>query len=85
MLNKHNLNKFKFYFGITLSAIALTFSPLASITSYAADPTDVEVCADYREWRYKIENGKLYKALYNASTGRWETDWMYVCDWPPEE
>lgn len=30
------------------------------------------------EWRYKIENGKLYKRLWNNSENRWETGWI-VC------
>ena len=38
--------------------------------------------ADILEWRVKIENGKLYKRLYNTSTMEWVGDWIYVCDYP---
>lgn len=32
------------------------------------------------EWIYKIEDGKLYKALMNMMTGNLEIDWTYVRD-----
>ncbi len=32
------------------------------------------------EWVYKIVNDKLYKRLYNASTGAWVGEWIYVRD-----
>lgn len=31
-----------------------------------------------KKWVYKVENGKIYKRLYNASTASWEGDWIYV-------
>ena len=34
------------------------------------------------QYRYKIENGKLYKRLYNYTIGVWVGDWIYVCDYP---
>lgn len=27
-------------------------------------------------WRYKIENGNLYKRLYNYSMSQWVGDWI---------
>ena len=32
-----------------------------------------------KQWYFKEANGKLYKRLYNHQTGKWETDWIYVC------
>ncbi len=32
------------------------------------------------EWIYKIEDGKLYKRLYNHTTDKYITDWIYVRD-----
>lgn len=32
--------------------------------------------ADILQWRYKIVDGKIYKRLYNASTGHWVGDWI---------
>lgn len=40
--------------------------------------SEVETRADIKEWRYKVIDGHLYKRLFNASTGRWETDWILV-------
>lgn len=34
------------------------------------------------QYRYKIENGKMYKRLYNYTVGEWVGDWIYVCDYP---
>ncbi len=39
---------------------------------------DAQERTDIKEWRFKVENGHLYKRLYNRSTGRWETDWILV-------
>ncbi len=49
----------------------------ASICEAASD-TEISVCADILEWIYKVEDGKVYRRLYNASTGEWIGDWIYV-------
>lgn len=79
MFNKKNRNKIKFFLGMLLCALSVSIAP---ITSIAAEAGDVELYAEYKEWVYRIEDGKLYKALFNNSTGLYETDWIYVCDWP---
>lgn len=28
------------------------------------------------EWRYKIENGKKYRRLWDATNEKWLTDWI---------
>ena len=78
MFNKTCLSKIRVFAGMALCALAVLASPCAALTSYAADPGDVSVCTEFREWRFKIEDGKLWRRLYNASTGLWETDWLYV-------
>ena len=30
----------------------------------------------------EFENGKIYKRLYNCSTGNWEGDWIYLGEYP---
>lgn len=30
------------------------------------------------EWRYKVENGKLYKRLFNYTTEQWVGEWILV-------
>lgn len=34
-------------------------------------------------WIYKIEDGKKYKRLYNASTRNWVGDWIYIGEYEP--
>lgn len=85
MLNKTLQNKIKLCIGMLLCAIAVLSTPTTTIVTYASESGDIEARTDFREWLYKIENDKLYKRLYNQTTGLWETDWIYVCDWPPEE
>ena len=33
-------------------------------------------------WKYKTENGKIYKRLLDCDTDKWLTDWIYVRDIP---
>jgi len=84
MFSQKLLNSVKLCFGIILCSLAVLLTPAMSITTYASNG-DIELCTNFREWVYKIMDGKMYKRLYNASTGLYETDWIYVCDWPPEE
>lgn len=42
------------------------------------EANEIQPRTDIKQWRYKVENGNLYKRLYNYSTGRWETDWIFV-------
>ncbi len=39
---------------------------------------DIETRADHLGWKYKIENGKMYKRLFNYTRNRWETEWELV-------
>lgn len=41
------------------------------------DPSH-EIQGDVFEWRYKFENGQLYKRLINITTGEWVGDWELV-------
>ena len=33
---------------------------------------------DVLVWKYKSINGKMYKRLYNKTTGKWVGDWIRV-------
>ena len=78
MFNKKNRIKIKTFTGILMCAVAVLAAPCTSLISYASESTDIEARTEIREWRFKIEDGKLYRRLYNRSTGLWETDWIYV-------
>ena len=84
MFNKKSWNRIKAFAGMLMCAMAVLAAPCTSLTSYAAETTGVEARTEIREWCFKVEDGKLYKRLYNASTGLWETDWIYVCDYDGE-
>ena len=47
-----------------------------------ADNYGIAPIKDDIQYRFKIENGKLYKRLYNYTVGEWVGDWIYVCDYP---
>ena len=42
------------------------------------EENEIQPRTDIKQWRYKVENGNLYKRLYNYSTGHWETDCIFV-------
>ena len=81
-------------FRLTLSALCCsmflslpaTASPISDYqeSAYATACTAVDTSAvpyaDGLQWYYQIENGKMYKRLYNTSTGNWVGDWIYVTD-----
>ena len=47
-----------------------------SINSYSDN--NISPLSDDIRWRYKIENGKKYKCLYNYTTEQWIGDWILV-------
>lgn len=34
-------------------------------------------------WRYKVEDGKIYKRLFNATTQTYIGEWIYVGEYNP--
>lgn len=39
---------------------------------------NISPLSDIIDWRVKVINGKLYKRLYNYSTGEWVGPWILV-------
>ena len=67
--------------GIAAFGIATLFSPAATtVAEAAAEETSISPYAHRIAWRYKEENGKLYRRLYNYTTASWVGEWQYVCD-----
>lgn len=70
-------------FKILVTIIVLTFS--FSGTSFAqekavvAEKSNSIARADVIKYVYKVENGKLYRRLYNYSKDTWLGDWE-LCD-----
>lgn len=63
-------------------ALAVLISPAAALPVQAAVPQEETVMpmSDAISWVYKAENNKLYRRLFNHSTGNWLGPWMYVRD-----
>lgn len=55
------------------------------ISSEISNSSDASICADILQWLYKIEDGKVYRRLYNASTAEWIGDWIYVGEYNPAD
>lgn len=69
-------------FVLTLSVCSLQPAFTASAASQGCPVEQYENSVTPRshliEWVYKVEDGKIYKRLYNASTATWLGDWIYV-------
>lgn len=69
-----------------LCSLSLLFvAPEFSISASAATPPSeegIQPQADIIEWIYEQRGTHLYKRLYNASTGNWIGDWIYVGEVP---
>lgn len=67
--------------------LGMTFAaPVAGIQVKAANVSGgATVQAHIITYCYKIENGALYKRLYNHSTGQYVGDWIFVRYLTPED
>lgn len=86
MKTKNAILAATFILTLSVSCLQPAITASASNTSCSTEQTENSVSprSDIKEWIYKTENGKLYKRLYNTSTDTWETDWIYVCEYPGE-
>lgn len=62
--------------------VAFVFGSTIPVVSISAASQTIlnEPRADIIEWRYKVENGKMYRRQYNYSKQEWIGDWEYVTD-----
>ena len=72
---------------ITAAAVAgcctlMVAAPVStmSVQAAAGNQTVAEPNHAIKEWVFKESNGKLYKRLWNCSTGHFEGDWIYLRD-----
>lgn len=49
-----------------------------SVKTLMSEDTMVSPLSDIIEWRYKEQNGKLYKRLFNYTKEKWVGDWVLV-------
>jgi hypothetical protein len=81
-MKQKKIKKLLVLIGTACLSLNMFISPAATITTHAAESETLMPYADITEWRFKIENGKMYKRLYNCSTREWIGDWIYVGEYP---
>ena len=64
--------------GAACLSLGMFFCPVATLPTQAATPEVAVPCSEIIEWRYKFEDGKIYKRLYNYSRAEWVGEWIYV-------
>ncbi len=81
MITKRVKKKIVGLCGAACLSLSILAAPGLSLAAQAySEPGFVQPLSDKIEWRFKIENNKLYKRLFNYSTADWVGDWIYVRD-----
>ena len=83
MKNKKLINRIAAVGGAACLALAIWATPISTVPVQAAAPSTDGIQMDCIEWRFKIENGSLYRRLYNYGINAWVGEWEYVCPYPP--
>ena len=81
MRNKRLIKQLAAVGGAACLALAVLASPIATMPVQAAAPNNEEIMPMHAiiQWRFKIENGGLYRRLYNYTINDWVGEWEYVC------
>lgn len=69
----------KMLFAFSLTMILFFAFPISVLGAVETPLTVRESIIPYSheyEWLYKVENGQLYKRLYNKTTGQWVGEWI---------
>lgn len=64
---------------ILLLTLILSCNFIQTISVFANEigpNPNIEARADIIEWRYKLENGRVYKRRYNYTKQKWIGDWI---------
>ena len=83
-MNKRK-NKLAALGSVVCVALAVLFSPASTLPVQAAVSQNPAVMpmSDAISWRFKVENNKVYRRLYNFSTGSWIGNWIYLGEFQP--
>lgn len=84
-MRKQGKKKLATFFAAAAIALTVSFCPAAAMSAQAAMPpsdSTVVPLKDDIQWVYKVENGKIYRRLYNYSTANWIGEWIYVGEYP---
>ena len=82
LMKQKKISKLVGLVGAACLSLGMFFCPVATLPTQAATPEVAVPCSEIIEWRYKIEDGKVYKRLYNYSRAEWIGDWIYLRDLP---
>ena len=73
--------------GVSLAVCFLQPVPTVTAAEQYSSTTQYDTPAEPSSynlrWIYKVEDGKVYKRLYNASTRDWIGGWIYVGEYQP--
>jgi hypothetical protein len=70
-----NLKKTGF---ILAASVVLGTCAISPLQAFASATAITQPRAEIIEWRYKVENNKLYRRQYNYSTNEWIGEWEFV-------
>lgn len=87
-MRKQGKKKLAVLFAAAGIALTVAFCPATAISAQAAllpPDTIVSPQHDDLQWVFKVENGKIYRRLYNYSTANWVTPWLYVGEYPGDK
>lgn len=81
-MKKNVLKRVLVALSVASCCMCLLSAPASTMQVQAAkgNPSVAEPYRSIKEWVYREVDGKLYKRLWNCSTGYFEGDWIYVCD-----
>lgn len=85
MSNKKLINQIAAVGGAACLALTILVSPIATMPVQAAPPNNEVSNPQYDviRWRFKVENGNLYRRLYNYSINNWVGEWEYIGPYNP--
>lgn len=79
MKNRKLIHRIAAVGGAACLALTILVSPAATVPVQAAPPNTAEPQMDIIQWRFKEENGCLWRRLYNYTINNWVGEWEYVC------
>ena len=76
------MKKLKKFVIILTTIFAVSGAWISPLEAFASEGnyTTGQTRADIIEWRYKTENGKVYKRQFNYSKNEWIGDWIFVAN-----
>ncbi len=81
-MKQKKISKLVGLMGAACLSLGMFFCPATTLPAQAAMPDVAVPYSDIIEWRFKIEDGKMYQRLYNYSTRNWIGDWILIGDYP---